>query len=377
MANQEEHKQIIIVRRRSNADEGHHGGVWKIAFADFMTAMMAFFLVLWIVNSTSKETQASIARYFNPIKISDTTPAPRGMQNPKATDYDASFVENVKEIHRAQSLENLMKIDTPVDVAAQVKANHVASPPGEESTSLTRSRALERIESLISRNGEATINAIIDLVLDKERFASADIVSERAEIRRQEESVDVSLGAMLSTSDNVRGDISRRGAPLPGDGAQAARDTQINEIARSLQEVIKQLPASASLNSTLKVDESRGEIILSILESQSLNMFARGSAVPLPAAVDFVGSVGSAIKGLRLAVVVRGHTDSMRHRRGVSDNWKLSTDRALSAFYILKRFGVAEQSIRRIEGVADRELKNPQSPFADENRRIDIVLMIP
>lgn len=377
MANQEEHKQIIIVRRRSNADEGHHGGVWKIAFADFMTAMMAFFLVLWIVNSTSKETQASIARYFNPIKISDTTPAPRGMQNPKATDYDASFVENVKEIHRAQSLENLMKIDTPVDVAAQVKANHVASPPGEESTSLTRSRALERIESLISRNGEATINAIIDLVLDKERFASADIVSERAEIRRQEESVDVSLGAMLSTSDNVRGDISRRGAPLPGDGAQAARDTQINEIARSLQEVIKQLPASASLNSTLKVDESRGEIILSILESQSLNMFARGSAVPLPAAVEFVGSVGSAIKGLRLAVVVRGHTDSMRHRRGVSDNWKLSTDRALSAFYILKRFGVAEQSIRRIEGVADRELKNPQSPFADENRRIDIVLMIP
>ncbi len=57
----DDHKQIIIVRRRSNGDEGHHGGVWKIAFADFMTAMMAFFLVLWIVNSTSKETQASIA----------------------------------------------------------------------------------------------------------------------------------------------------------------------------------------------------------------------------------------------------------------------------------------------------------------------------
>ncbi len=374
MANQEEHKQIIIVRRRSNADEGHHGGVWKIAFADFMTAMMAFFLVLWIVNSTSKETQASIARYFNPIKISDTTPAPRGMQNPKVTDYDATFVESVKEIHRAQSLENLMKIDTPVDVAAQVKANHIASSPGEESALLTRSHALERIESLISRNGEATVNAIIDLVLDQRRSASAGMVSERAQIRGQQESVDVSLGEMLSTSDDVRGEISRRGAPLPGDGAQTARDTQINEIARSLQEVIKRLPASASLNSTLKVDESRGEIILSILESQGLNMFARGSAVPLPAAVEFVGST---IKGLRLAVVVRGHTDSMRHRRGVSDNWKLSTDRALSAFYILKRFGVAEKSIRRIEGVADRELKNLQSPFADENRRIDIVLMIP
>ena len=57
------HEIIIVKRRGGGHDDGHHGGVWKIAFADFMTAMMAFFLVLWIVNSTSKETRSSIARW--------------------------------------------------------------------------------------------------------------------------------------------------------------------------------------------------------------------------------------------------------------------------------------------------------------------------
>ncbi len=42
---------LVIVRRRRSHDEEHHGGVWKIAYADFMTAMMAFFLVMWLINA--------------------------------------------------------------------------------------------------------------------------------------------------------------------------------------------------------------------------------------------------------------------------------------------------------------------------------------
>jgi chemotaxis protein MotB len=42
---------LVIIRRRRTTDEPHHGGVWKIAYADFMTAMMAFFLVMWLINA--------------------------------------------------------------------------------------------------------------------------------------------------------------------------------------------------------------------------------------------------------------------------------------------------------------------------------------
>ena len=72
--------EIIIVKRRRGGEEGHHGGVWKIAYADFMTAMMAFFLVMWLVNAANEETKESVASYFNPIKLMDEKPADRGIK---------------------------------------------------------------------------------------------------------------------------------------------------------------------------------------------------------------------------------------------------------------------------------------------------------
>ena len=53
--------QIVVIRRRADDhDEGHHGGVWKIAYADFMTAMMAFFLVMWLIASSDQLTREGI-----------------------------------------------------------------------------------------------------------------------------------------------------------------------------------------------------------------------------------------------------------------------------------------------------------------------------
>src|SRR5271168_1337443 len=88
------HPQIIIIKRHSNHEEGHHGGAWKIAFADFMTAMMAFFLVLWIINATDKDTKTVIARYFNPVKLENPAKATKGVHgvdsSTKASSEDTS-----------------------------------------------------------------------------------------------------------------------------------------------------------------------------------------------------------------------------------------------------------------------------------------------
>src|SRR6185437_2708812 len=73
------HPEIIIVKRHGPQEDGHHGGAWKIAFADFMTAMMAFFLVLWIISATDKNTKTLIARYFNPVKLEEPARAQKGI----------------------------------------------------------------------------------------------------------------------------------------------------------------------------------------------------------------------------------------------------------------------------------------------------------
>lgn len=59
-----EAKQPIIIRKKKGGHAAAHGGAWKVAFADFMTAMMAFFLVMWLMGS-DEETKASISNYFN------------------------------------------------------------------------------------------------------------------------------------------------------------------------------------------------------------------------------------------------------------------------------------------------------------------------
>jgi chemotaxis protein MotB len=64
---------IIVKKVKKVKGHGHHGGVWKLAYADFMTAMMAFFLLMWLLGSTSQEVREGIAEYFeNPWKASLT-----------------------------------------------------------------------------------------------------------------------------------------------------------------------------------------------------------------------------------------------------------------------------------------------------------------
>ena len=62
--------QVIIVRRIKKGGHAHHGGAWKIAYADFVTAMMAFFLLMWLLGSTAKGDLQGIADYFNsPLQV--------------------------------------------------------------------------------------------------------------------------------------------------------------------------------------------------------------------------------------------------------------------------------------------------------------------
>src|SRR5690349_11630872 len=54
---------VIIIRKKKKAHGGHHGGAWKVAYADFVTALMALFIVLWIVN-TSQDIREAVSGYF-------------------------------------------------------------------------------------------------------------------------------------------------------------------------------------------------------------------------------------------------------------------------------------------------------------------------
>jgi chemotaxis protein MotB len=72
-------RPIIIKRIKKSAGAGHHGGAWKVAYADFVTAMMAFFLLMWLINTTSPEQKRGIADYFAPASVAETTSGSGGI----------------------------------------------------------------------------------------------------------------------------------------------------------------------------------------------------------------------------------------------------------------------------------------------------------
>jgi chemotaxis protein MotB len=65
---------IIIKRKKVSGGDGHHGGAWKVAYADFVTAMMAFFMLMWLLNATTEQQRKGLADYFAPtVAISRTS----------------------------------------------------------------------------------------------------------------------------------------------------------------------------------------------------------------------------------------------------------------------------------------------------------------
>lgn len=133
-----EQRPTIIVRRvRKVAGGGHHGGSWKVAYADFVTAMMAFFLVMWLMGATTNKERAAISEYFrNPsplsgksfspapgpngpggastsmIKLGGTMDLPKGdSDNPftKPTGRDQEASEEQQKAQEKQRLETLMQ----------------------------------------------------------------------------------------------------------------------------------------------------------------------------------------------------------------------------------------------------------------------------
>lgn len=403
--------EIVIVRRRNHAGEdAHHGGVWKIAFADFMTAMMAFFLVLWIVNSTSKETRSSVARYFNPVKLAETSPARKGLQDPKEADFDASADFTTKP--KAEKPPEKPGKSEPVgaDPSAQNEKPSPAKAPDKSQSSSGENPN----QAGIANSGNGAGMALTELdaldnpisVLDEiagRDSGPGDIASDdngpisatsspdqRMTYRDPFEPISPAIKLRRDIKvEGLRGAMAPHGSepetnpskpqsdpipPIPAaPNINPATLQQANRVRQTLNSAIEHDVKDKSLPNIEVSADSEG-VLISLTDSASFTMFSSASSLPQPATVKLLGEIGKKLADIKGAVVVRGHTDSHPFKAGSSDNWRLSSSRAQMAFYMLVRGGFDEHRIERLEGYADHRPKNIRNPSAPENRRIEILL---
>lgn len=93
MADKGEHHELIIIKRHEDEEHEHHSSAWKVAHADFMTAMMAFFLIMWLINVTDKDVRKAIASYFNPVHLAESMTERKGLNEPEDIKPDGTSAD--------------------------------------------------------------------------------------------------------------------------------------------------------------------------------------------------------------------------------------------------------------------------------------------
>jgi chemotaxis protein MotB len=429
--------EIIIIKRHGGNHDGHHGGAWKIAYADFMTAMMAFFLIMWLVNAANEKTKAAVANYFNPIKLTDPQPADKGLKKPAKETKDA------KGENEADTSTSDGKQKSPGDDAAK----------GEDQ-STTVGQEVKYSDADYFENPYAVIAEISQQADDKanvstkgdggQNVAGPGTGAEGGKAYRDPfdpdfwtQQVEVSRTTQTDTSDKPAETVG-----LPGDGAiengkdtdnaftgqsdkgnQSPGDSESNKNGKSAldkngktdkdkdgksdqardgktdkdkngqsaadKKLVAATKLAEDLNSELQkqlkgkigylaeglvVTPAEGGVLISISDDVKTPMFRVGSAIPTKETVVAMEEIAKLLKDRKGQIAIRGHTDSRPYKTNGYDNWRLSADRAQSAYFMLKVGGVAEGRVSQISGFADHRLKLPGKPLDASNRRIEILL---
>ena len=116
---------IVIKKVKKGGHGGHHGGAWKVAYADFVTAMMAFFLLMWLINTTSPEQKRGIADYFAPASVSESTSGSGGILAGTALGD-----QGVKS-DGSMSVVQQLSPEAPVDAEEAGKSQHTGEAGGQ------------------------------------------------------------------------------------------------------------------------------------------------------------------------------------------------------------------------------------------------------
>ncbi|NCP62910.1 MAG: flagellar motor protein MotB [Alphaproteobacteria bacterium] len=306
-----EEPRPIIKKIKKVDGHGHHGGAWKVAYADFVTAMMAFFLMMWLLSSTSEEQRRGISNYFGPPGNLTGAGGSGGVLSGLTLSSEGVLEDNVT------------KGEGQTDGQSNGKKGAVQVPENAEQ--------------------------------DDEQVKKA-LVQE--------------LDESLLSSETSKPDLSMQDKEF-----EKLEKENFKEVEESLKQAIQEDPELKELAKNLIIDETPEGLRIQIVDRDKTSMFKIGEAEPLPHTVKLFKLVARIVKKLPNKISITGHTDAKPyHNRKDYSNWELSSDRSNSARRYLLNFGLNTGRIIFVKGSAATDPLIKDDPFSDQNRRISILL---
>ncbi|MEQ5788035.1 OmpA family protein [Erythrobacter sp. NFXS35] len=268
----------IIVKKVTIVEGGHHGGAWKVAYADFVTAMMAFFLLLWLLGATVEKQRKGIADYFTP-----------------------TLVKMRKESAGSEGLLGGSSITDP-----------------------------DNYPNAMGQTGTRAIT--------------------------------IPRGVT--------------GGPVEGGGRGELDSDKLKELRDTIAKKLVQRRQLAHLARQVRVMRAPEGIRIDLVDDADFSMFELGTTILTTDARGLLEVMAETLKDQSAPLILRGHTDSLPWRSGVTaNNWSLSTGRAEATRQALVLGGVPQPRIARIEGVAATEPLIADNPADPRNRRISLLLL--
>ena len=214
---------IMIKKVKKVVGGGHHGGAWKVAYADFVTAMMAFFLLMWLINTTSPEQKRGIADSFAPARVAETPSGSGGLLGGTALGEDDAKSSGSAAIVEQTSPES------PVDPQDPGKTAETAGAGSLQSAS----------EEALRQEIQARENAAFQSAAQSLRQALQDM-PELAELSKQILIDQTPEGLRIQLVDQEGRSMFKDGAAMPNERART--------LLRAISRIINQLPNRISIS---------------------------------------------------------------------------------------------------------------------------------
>ena len=316
---------VIIIKKIEDGHGGAHGGAWKIALADMMTAMMAFFLLMWLLGASNADQRKSIADYFKPTSHSLTP---------------------VGQLAGSNGVLGGRSIIDPD-----------AFPYGSRQTGL-----LERL----TPRSEGGPNPETDPGPENENEAKDPSKGGKGE----------GLGAGAGGQGEGGSDPEKMSKAERKAAAEQEDKENFEKLEQELKEKLSENKKFESLKDKVAISRDKDGLRIEIIDNADFAMFPSGGVGMQGKAAALIAEVAASLGDMPNKVAIRGHTDAVPFQNPEGkNNWSLSADRAEATRQILQKKGIKEERFKRIEGVADTDPFNPKDKFDPRNRRMSITVL--
>ncbi|MDR2456095.1 MAG: OmpA family protein, partial [Deltaproteobacteria bacterium] len=318
---------------------GHHGGSWKVAYADFVTAMMAYFLVMWLLAISSEQGKASLAEYFNELSLSD-----------------AVFNGGQPSVFEGNNSAGVLVQGGCFELTQK----------GQELEE--KAKRLDELEKSLSDRSDSRPDMGATRPTDRPQDPNLTELPEGQE------------GGEGSTQTGVAPGQGWEVEPGMGEAgntaeAIAAKEKFMSDLAESVASGLSGAGMSGTdLGGQFMVDSVPGGIRVQIMDKEGQPIFMTGQPRLTPLAMVILGTVAERLKTIPNKMAIEGHTDSVQTLSQELTNWELSTARASAARRFLARHGLSDDRLTMVAGFSSTQPLPGTNPTDPVNRRVAIII---